>query len=488
MKLWRNSKVSFLLVVFVWSSMIVYGQQGEQRKPNIIFILADDLGYGDVGFNGQKLIHTPNIDLLAKEGRVYDTFYAGTTVCAPSRSSLMTGQHTGHTFIRGNLGVEPEGQYPIADSVLTLAEVLKENGYKTGAFGKWGLGPVGSEGDPNKQGFNKFFGYNCQSLAHRYYPEHLWDNGHKIVLHENENLLRQNQYAPDLIQQEALTFIEDTKDSPFFLFLPYILPHAELIVPEDSIFNYYKGRFKEEPFSGKDYGANADPSGYASQQYPHAAFAAMVTRLDRYVGEVMEKVKSLGLDSNTIIIFSSDNGPHVEGGADPTYFSSGGGFRGVKRDLYEGGIRVPFVVRWAGTIEQGSKGEFVGAFWDILPTLADIIETPIPPISDGISFKKSLLGDETNQKQHDFLYWEFHEQSGKQAVRWGKWKGIRLEAKKIGSKIFELYDLEADSFEKNNVAEQNSNIVSHILRLMEQAHEESEIFPFYEGAKSSKIL
>jgi arylsulfatase A len=322
-------------------------QTPKAGKPNIIFILADDLGYGDVGFNGQKYIKTPNIDRLAKEGMLFSQFYAGTSVCAPSRSSLLSGQHTGHTYIRGNKSVEPEGQQPIPDSVVTLAEVLKKAGYSTGAFGKWGLGPVGSEGDPNKQGFDQFYGYNCQGLAHRYYPDHLWDNSEKITLKGNQDLLYNKEYAPDLIQKNALSFI-DAKDGkePFFLFLPYILPHAELVVPEDSIFQYYKGKFNEKPFKGADYGPNAKKEGYASQEYPHAAFAAMVARLDLYVGQVLEKLKEKGLDQNTLVIFTSDNGPHVEGGADPVFFNSSGGFKGVKRDLYEGGIREPFAARW----------------------------------------------------------------------------------------------------------------------------------------------
>jgi len=477
MKLRTSTKSCFMFAICALSSIMAYGQQTQRNKPNIIFILADDLGYGDVGFNGQKLIRTPHIDLMAKEGRVYDAFYAGTTVCAPSRSSLMTGQHTGHSFIRGNLGVEPEGQYPIADSVLTLAEVLKSNGYKTGAFGKWGLGPVGSEGEPNKQGFDKFFGYNCQSLAHRYYPDHLWDNENKVVLTDNNDLRNKSQYAPDLIQQKALNFIDDNKDAPFFLFLPYILPHAELIVPEDSIFASYKGKFEEKPFHGKDYGKQAAPSGYTSQQYPHATFAAMVSRLDKYVGEILEKVKSLGLDSNTLIVFSSDNGPHKEGGADPVFFNSSGGYRGIKRDLYEGGIRVPLVVRWPGSIEASSKGRFVGAFWDLLPTFADISGAQTPANIDGISFQNSLLGEESEQKQHEFLYWEFHEQGDKQAIRWGKWKGVKLMVKSPVGSVFELYDLKIDPSERNNVASRHPDIVKQITRFMRQSHRESEIFP-----------
>ena len=456
----------------------LFAQNTKAQRPNIIFILADDLGYGDVGFNGQKLIKTPNIDRLAKEGMKFNQFYAGTSVCAPSRSSLLSGQHTGHTYIRGNKGVEPEGQQPIADSVTTIAEVLKKAGYATAAFGKWGLGPVGSEGDPNKQGFDQFYGYNCQSLAHRYYPDHLWENQKKIVLEANQNLMYNKQYAPDLIQKQALEYVDSrTSKEPFFLFLPYILPHAELIVPEDSIFQYYKGKFPERAHKGLDYGPKATNSGYASQQYPHAAFAAMVSRLDLYVGEILAKLKEKGLDKNTLVIFTSDNGPHVEGGADPKFFNSGGGFRGVKRDLYEGGIREPFAARWPGVIKPGSSNEFAGAFWDILPTFAELAGTKAPANIDGISFTAALTGKGI-QKKHDYLYWEFHEQGGRQAVRQNNWKAVRLKAAGNPDAPVELYDLSKDSAESNNIASQFPEKAKELGEIMNKAHVSSVIFPF----------
>jgi arylsulfatase A-like enzyme len=468
-------KTFLLMLLFAFAMQAALFAQ--RKQPNIIFILADDLGYGDVGFNGQKLIHTPNLDRLAAQGMRFNQFYAGTAVCAPSRSSLLSGQHTGHTFIRGNRGVEPEGQYPIPDSVTTLAETLKAAGYETGAFGKWGLGPVGSEGDPNKQGFDRFYGYNCQSLAHRYYPTHLWDNDKKVPLKENGELEFNKTYAPDLIQQQALQFIAAHKAQPFFLFLPYILPHAELLVPEDSIFNYYKGKFAETPFKGFDYGKGAKPGGYTSQQYPHAAFAAMVARLDLYVGQVMQQLQQLGLDENTLVIFTSDNGPHKEGGADPVFFHSSGGFRGVKRDLYEGGIRVPFVARWPGVIKAGQQSEFAGAFWDLFPTFAELANAKPPGGIDGLSFVNTLLGKGT-QAQHEYLYWEFHEQGGKQAVRYGKWKGVRLQTIAKRNAPVELYDLSTDPQEKQNVAAQHPEIAKKIAGYMSQAHTESAIFPW----------
>ncbi|WP_026993985.1 arylsulfatase [Flectobacillus major] len=454
-----------------------------KTRPNIVLIVADDLGFGDVGFNGQQLIKTPNIDRLASQGMKFSQFYAGTSVCAPSRSALISGLHTGHTYIRGNKGVQPEGQEPIADSVLTVAEVLKKAGYITGAFGKWGLGPVGSEGDPNKQGFDQFFGYNCQTLAHRYYPNHLWNNAEKIVLEANENLVKNKIYAPDLIQNKALDFIESQRNGkPFFLFLPYILPHAELIVPEDSIFQYYKGKFAEKPFKGHDYGPKATVGGYASQEYPHAAFAAMVTRLDWYVGQVVAKLKEKGLDKNTIIVFSSDNGPHVEGGADPSFFKSSGKFKGVKRDLYEGGIREPFIVTWPNVIKPNSKSDHIGAFWDLLPTFAELGGVSIPKGIDGISFA-SLLTGKGKQRQHNYLYWEFHEQGGKQAIRQGKWKAIRLNAIDNPDGPVELYDLEKDPSEAQDLANQYPEKAKELGDLIKRSHRPSALFPFYRTTK-----
>lgn len=467
----------FFLFPFLLTLFVIMDTTAQERRPNIIFILADDLGYGDVGFNGQKLINTPNLDRMAKEGMRFNQFYAGTAVCAPSRSSLMNGQHTGHTFIRGNLGVEPEGQYPIPDSLLTLAEVLKSVGYQTGAFGKWGLGPVGSEGDPNKQGFDQFYGYNCQSLAHRYYPTHLWNNGEKVILKENGDLEYNKQYAPDLIQQRALDFIEEHKSRPFFLFLPYTLPHAELVVPDDSIFQYYKGKFEEKPFKGFDYGKGAKSGGYASQQYPRAAFAAMVTRLDLYVGQITEKLRQLGLDENTLVIFTSDNGPHKEGGADPVFFKSSGGLRGIKRDLYEGGIRVPFVAKWPKVIKEGQQSEFIGAFWDLFPTFAELAGVTTLVTTDGLSFANTLQGH-GKQKKHPYLYWEFHEQGSKQAIRYGQWKGVRLNVKENPNAPIELYDLSTDRAETNNLASQHAEIVKKIATLMQEAHTDSPIFPW----------
>lgn len=457
----------------------VAAQQKKTPSPNIVFILADDLGYGDLSAYGQRKFNTPHIDQLAKQGMRFTQFYAGTSVCAPSRASLVTGLHTGHTFIRGNKEIQPEGQQPIADTVITLMEVLKKAGYTSGIFGKWGLGPVGSEGDPMKQGTDRFYGYNCQRESHRFFPTHLWDNDTKVVLEQNGRLEHMNTYAPDLIQQQALRFLDDNKNKPFFLYLTYTLPHAELQVPDDSLFRHFKGKFEEKPYKGNDYGPNATVPGYASQQYPHAAFATMVTRLDNYVGEVMARLKELGLDKNTLVIFTSDNGPHKEGGADPAFFNSSGGFRGVKRDLYEGGIREPFIARWPGNIKAGSTNSFQGAFWDIMPTLAQLTNAPAVPYTDGVSLLPTLTGKK-GQQPHNYLYWEFHEDGGRQAVRQGNWKAVRLHAAQHPDGALELYALSTDPGETKNIAAAHPDITRKLAAYMREAHVETALYPFQE--------
>ncbi|MCO5285362.1 MAG: arylsulfatase [Chitinophagaceae bacterium] len=450
--------------------------QQEYRKPNIILIVADDLGFGDIQPYGQKLIKTPNLSRLADEGMRFTQFYAGTSVCAPSRSSLMTGLHTGHTFIRGNMELEPEGQYPIPEDIPTFTSVLKKAGYTTGLFGKWGLGPVGSSGDPLLHGIDRFYGFNCQRQSHRYYPTHLWDNDRKVVLNENGNLQFTHTYAPDLIQHEAGKFLDEHAKEPFLLMLTYTLPHAELMVPDDSIFRYYKGKFAEHSFRGNDYGPKAKISGYASQDFPRATFAAMVTRLDFYVGEIMDKVEELGLSENTIIMFTSDNGPHREGGADPGFFKSSGVLRGLKRDLYEGGIRVPFIVRWPGKVKAGTVNDQVGAFWDIFPTLADLSGATTPSGLDGISLVPLLVG-RSGAKHHTYLYWEFHEDGGKQAVRKGKWKAVRSGIVNNPNATIELFDLDKDPSEASNIAVRYPKVVKEMEKIMRNARVETNIFP-----------
>lgn len=446
----------------------------DNEKPNIIYILADDLGYGDLSCYGQEKFETPHIDRLAEEGMKFLQHYSGSTVSAPSRSVLMTGRHTGNTQIRGNQEVQPEGQAPLKGSVVTVAELLQDAGYVTGAYGKWGLGYPGSEGDPNKQGFDEFYGYNCQRYAHRYYPEHLWHNQEKINL-KNDGTERIT-YAPDLIQEEALSFIEQHQDEPFFLYLPYTIPHAELAVPDDDIMARFRGKFPEEPHSGNDYGENFNYGGYCSVENPRAVFAAMIVRLDRYVKEISNKLKEMGIDDNTIVMFTSDNGPHLEGGADPHFFNSNGPLRGHKRDLYEGGIRVPFIARWPGTIEPNRVSSHISDFSDFLPTVCDIAGVNIPENIDGISFLPELKGKE--QKNHEYLYWEFTSAGGKQAIRMGNWKGVKVNINNNPDAPLLLYNLFKDKGEENNVADQYPEIVEELNRKMEEAHTPSEDFLF----------
>lgn len=469
--------VTLSILLFAMSYLQSKAQQvTPNKKPNIIFIIADDLGYGDIEPYGQQLIKTPHLVKFAKEGMRFTQFYSGSTVCAPSRSALMTGMHTGHTYIRGNKEMKPEGQYPISSSTHTIAEVLKNAGYRTGLFGKWGLGAMESEGDPLKHGIDRFYGYNCQRQSHRYYPTHLWDNDKKMELNENENLNKAVTYAPDLIQQQALKFINDNRLQPFLLFLTYTLPHAELLVPDDSIYQYYKGKFPETLHKGDDYGSGATEGGYTSQLFPHATFAAMVSRLDLYVGQVMQKLKDLKLDNNTIVFFTSDNGPHIEGGADPDFFKSSGGFRGVKRDLYEGGIRVPFIVRWPGKIKAGVDNNYIGAFWDMFPTFAQIAKASTPNNLDGISILPTLRS--SKQKKHEYLYWEFHEGGGKQAIRSGNWKAVRLQVFDKTKTAVELYNIAKNPYETENIAMHYPEIIKRLTNSMDEAHVRSEIFPF----------
>ena len=453
------------------------------ERPNIIYIYADDAGYGDFSVYGQERFQTPHIDRMAAEGMRFTQHYAGSTVCAPSRSALMTGRHTGHTYIRGNEEVQPIGQAPLPDSIYTLTEMLQDAGYRTGLFGKWGLGYPGSEGDPMNQGVDTFFGYNCQRNAHSYYPYFLWRDHEIVDLPGNAGSWRVS-YSHDLIQEEALQFIEESKNEPFFMFVPYTIPHAELLVPRDSTLERFRNTFDEpNPFEGADYGEPGYRSGrYASQPTPRAAFAAMMTRMDRGVGQILGKLQAMGLDENTIVMFSSDNGPGAEGGMDPAFFNSNGPFRGFKRDLYEGGIRVPFVARWPGHIEAGTVTGHVSAQWDLLPTLADLAGAEPPENIDGLSLVPTLTGEPQVQKQHEYLYWEFHERGGRKAVRKENWKIVQYDMGKNPDAPIELYDLAQDPGEENNVADEHPEIVREMAGVMERARTESPLFNFGQTA------
>ena len=482
--------IGLLFLVYSCKNSDKFNEQNH-LQPNIIFILADDLGYGDVGVYGQQNFETPNLDRLAHGGMKFLQHYSGSTVCAPSRSALMTGQHTGHTFIRGNsergFTLDKEGQYPLAPEEITIAEVLKKGGYATGAFGKWGLGYPGSEGDPTKQGFDEFFGYNCQRVAHNYYPTHLWDNLTKTSLKGNNGKTK-TVYAPLIIHEKALSFIEKNKDRPFFMYYPSVIPHAELAAPEKYM-EKYRGKFMPE----KEYikKGNSSPNskvnpesinnynvgGYNSQKESHAAFAAMVSILDEQVGQIIDKVDDLGIAENTLIIFSSDNGPHLEGGADPDYFGSNGPLRGYKRDLYEGGIRVPTLAYWPSQITPNSKSDHISAFWDFFPTAIEIAGLDYNSSKiDGISFLPELKGKD--QKKHPYLYWEFLEKGGRQAVRMNQWKAVRMNMSKNPDSPIELYNVHQDIGEQENLAVQYPEVLKEVSRIMNKEHISSRIFQF----------
>lgn len=466
-------KISKFITIILFTLAI--SVNGQTRKPNIVFIMADDLGIGDLGVYGQTKIKTPNIDKLAHQGAKFTQFYAGTSVCAPSRASLMTGMHTGHTYVRGNKEIEPEGQEPLADSIRTFAMDLQQNGYVTGAFGKWGLGMVGTSGDPNLKGFGTFYGYNCQRQSHRYYPTHLWHNNNRVILTGN-NLADKVHYAPTLIQEQTLQFIEDNKEKPFFLFVPTVLPHAELAGPDDEYFKLYENAFVETPQKGQDYGPNATISGYASVDKPRATYAAMVARMDAYVGQIINKLDELGLRENTIILFTSDNGAHREGGADPDFFNSTAGFKGVKRSLYEGGVRTPLIVNWKNKIAPNQDIKHIGAFWDVYNTMLELANLTPSNQNDGISFLPTLLKN-GKQKKHKYLYWEFHEDGGRQAVLSNGWKLIKQKVKSPKDSYYELYNIDKDPFEQNNLATSNPKKVKQLSKLIEESHIESEIYP-----------
>jgi arylsulfatase A-like enzyme len=475
-------RLLLILILFGSVSCKKAEEQTTERPPNVIFIVADDLGYGDVGFLGQQYIETPNIDRLAAEGLFFSHHYAGSTVCAPSRSALLTGLHTGHTPIRGNSEVQPEGQYPMADTLMTLSKVFQEAGYVTGAFGKWGLGMNETTGDPLNQGFGQFFGYLCQRYAHRYYPSYLWENGQKVNLPGND-WTNKVTYAPDVIQEKTLEFIDQNQSKPFFLFMPIVMPHAELAAPDDEIFQKYRAKFGDEkPHmgpKGADYGPEMNIPAYQSQRYPHATHAAMVERIDRIVGEVVAKIESLGLTENTMIIFTSDNGPHREGGADPDFFDSNGIFRGYKRDLYEGGIRVPTIIKWPGKVKAGSTSNHVSAFWDWLPTFAELVGKSAPDQIDGISMLPSIL-EKKEQASHDHLYWEFHELGGRQAVQKNGWKLVKYEVKDSSKTTIELFNLASDPSETQNLSVENPEKVAELEELIRKAHRPNPVFRLFQ--------
>lgn len=436
-------------------------------RPNIIWIMADDLGYGDLGCYGQKRIQTPSIDRLAAEGMRFTDCYAGSTVCAPSRCALMTGLHTGHCRVRSNARV------PLRPDDVTVAEVLNKAGYTCGIVGKWGLGEPDTTGIPNRQGFDYWFGYLNQRHAHNYYPDYLWRNEQKVPLDNvvsNGVATKRVVYSADLFAREALEFLDrhrlDRRSGDrFFLYLALTQPHAN----------------NEAGKQGMEVPSDAP---YSSESWPQAQknHAAMITYLDAQVGQVMDKLRELGLDRNTIVFFTSDNGPHREGGADPKFFRSSGPLRGFKRALYEGGIRVPMIVRWPGKIAPGTTNSQVWAFWDALPTLAELAGGQAPDGLDGISMVPTLLGQQAAgraQRNHEYLYWEYPERGFSQAVRMGNWKAVRNKPRAP----LELYDLAADLSEKNDVAKEHPDIVARMEKILARARTKSDYLPIDRRAR-----
>jgi arylsulfatase A len=445
---------------------IARSEHAAERPPNVIFILADDLGYAELGCYGQKRIRTPNIDRMAAKGMRFTNYYAASAVCAPSRCMLLTGKHAGHAAVRNNREVKPEGQHPLPANETTIAEVLKANGYATAAIGKWGLGPVGSSGDPLRQGFDFFYGYNCQRHAHNHYPTFLYRNDKQEPLEANDGKATGKQYSHDLFEREALAFIDTQKDKPFFLYLTPAIPHLALQVPEDSL-EEYASKWDDSPYTGG--------KGYFPHDKPRAAYAAMVTRLDRTVGRIVERLKQHGIDEKTLVVFTSDNGATFDtGGADSAFFESAGELRGLKGSLYEGGIRVPLIVRHSGKIAAGTTSDFPAVGYDWMATLCEVTNSDAPKEIDGVSLAGVFVGKEPPNR--DILYWEFPGYTGQQAVRWKNWKGIRRNLAK-GKIETQLYDLAADPGESKNVADANSEIVAKIEQIMRDQHRPSKDFP-----------
>ena len=446
-------------LAFIQSDLLL-----SQEKPNIILIVADDLGWGDVGFNGQERINTPNLDKLASEGIVFNQFYAGSAVCGPSRASLITGKHTGHSTVRGNPRWTASGKpVDIKTEEITIAEQLKKGGYTTGIIGKWGLAENLDQAKPNKQGFDYFYGFNKHRPAHHYYPDSIWENDTKIRIEGNNWKSKEKHYVQDLFTEKAKHFVDQNKEAPFFLYLAYTTPHYELTVPEDS----------KKPYIDKNWPLREMKSGhYLHDKNGHVTYAAMVSRMDKQIGDLMSTIENLGLAENTLVIFTSDHG-HEYDDLKNEFFNSNGLFRGKKRDLYEGGIRVPFFAYWPEKIASGQSSEHIAAFWDILPTLSDLAEVSSNNEIDGISFLPALNGRKNDQVQHDYLYWEFNESKGPiQAIRKGKWKAVKRYQKEI-----ELYDLESDVSEKNNLASHHPEIISDMEALFLTARTENIEFP-----------
>jgi arylsulfatase A-like enzyme len=455
LQVWLISQVLTLSM-----ATLLLGAEGE--KPNLVYLLLDDAGYGDLSCYGQQKFATPNMDRLAAEGLRFTQHYSGSTVCAPTRCCLMTGVHTGHSYVRGNREVRPEGQSPMPSDIVTLPRLLKQAGYTTGAFGKWGLGAPGSPSDPAHH-FDVFFGYNCQREAHTYYPKHLWNNFEKVPLDGQT-------HSADVIMSEALEFVRANQEKPFFLFLPVTIPHAAMHATEEYLAPFRK---KFPQFENK-VGRYAN----TETKNPIAAFAGMMTQVDAHLGQLMQLLDELNLDDRTLVMLSSDNGPHKEGGHDPKFFDSNGPLRGHKRDLYEGGVRAPLIARWPGKIAEGNESAMISAHWDMLPTFCELAGVAVPQLVDGVSLVPELTGQSDKQRQHEYLYWEFYEQGGKRAARFGDWKAVQLNVNKDKNAPIELYFLPEDIGETNNVADDHPEVVARAIKIFADAHTPSEFWSF----------
>ncbi len=500
-------KGTFILSVLVVGTMVLLTSCADisnekKQKPNIIYILADDLGYGELGVYGQEKIETPNIDQLANNGMRFTQHYSGAPVCAPSRSVLLTGKHLGHSLVRGNdewakrgkvwdyramiADSTLEGQRPIPAGTITIGRLLQQVGYKTAVVGKWGLGAPHTDGVPTKQGFDYFFGYNCQRQAHTYYPVHLWENDHRVHL-DNDTVppsthypkeadpydisnyapYQLKEYSPELMFGRITRFVDENKDRPFFLYWASPIPHAALQAPQRWVDYYVKKFGDEEPYVGN--------RGYFPSRYPHATYAAMVSYLDENVGKLVKQLKELGIYDNTLIIFTSDNGPTFNGGSDSPWFNSARPFRSEygrgKGFVYEGGLRVPMIAEWPGKIKPGTTSEHISVFYDVLPTMCDVAGIEKPKDTDGISFLPVLIGEK--QKEHEFLYWEYPEYGGQLAIRMGKYKAVCRNMRKKNNFTFELYNLETDITESDDIAAQHPEIIEKVKEIIKKEHVQS---------------
>ena len=485
-------KAKQLFLSFLFLSLLTKGisqKQNNARKPNIIYIYADDLGYGELGCYGQTKIKTPNLDRMAKEGMRFSQHYTSTPVCAPARCMLLTGRNGGHSYIRGNYelgGFDDDkegGQMPLPEGTFTVAKMMKNAGYTTGAIGKWGLGMATSTGDPNQQGFDYFYGYLDQKQAHNFYPTHLWENGkwdtlnnsfinvHKpLPLNDNDpkhfEQYRGKDYSLTKMAEKTLRFIRNNKDKPFFLYLPYTAPHVSLQAPEEAVKEYI-GKFEDKPYHGENR--------YTPTLYPRATYAAMITYMDKQIGRVMALLKELNLDENTLVMFSSDNGATFDvGGVDTKFFNSVAGLRGRKQDLYEGGIREPFIARWPNKIEAGNVTDHISVQYDLMETMAELTGTKAPP-NDGVSYLPTLLGKSNQQKKREYIYFEFPEKGGQVAVRMGNWKGVKSNMKKNKNARWEIYDMALDENETTDIAAQHPQLSKKFEAILKKEHRTSHI-------------